>query len=117
MSLVGHCAHEHMLLIFSPCFGLQYLPFYRQYKIFGFCFNVFVFHFDSMAALHVLLPSAESGDRCYLLKYSESGIASFPYGTHTARTENGRTYQIDVYFLPFQDSALSNICQRFIQFL
>lgn len=62
-----------------------------------------------MTAVRDSLPSAQSSDWCYLLKNSESGIADFLYGTHNDRGENGETYQVHVYFLPFQDSALFSI--------
>lgn len=115
MSLVGllDTVLKHMLFFFFFLLWFN-LPVYPQYQILGSQSNI---HFVSVAALHVSLPSAQSSDWSYLLKYSESRIANFLYGTHNDRTENGKTYQDDVYFLLFQDNAVFGICQCFVQFL
>lgn len=47
-----------------------------------------------VAALHVSLPSAQSSDWCYLLKYSESGITNLLYETHNDSTEIGKNVSI-----------------------
>lgn len=57
---LGQQAYEHMLLIFNPCFSLEYLSIYPQDKILGSLSNILLF--SLVAALHVSLPSAQSSD-------------------------------------------------------
>lgn len=57
---LGQRAYEHMLLVFNPCFSLEYLSIYPQYKILGSPSNILLF--SLVAALHVSLPSAQSSD-------------------------------------------------------
>lgn len=101
--MVGHCSWTHPVHFFFSLLWLRIsslLSAVQDFRIpvqHSFCFSGSTACFIAKCSKRWLV---------YLLRYSESGIAYFLYGTHNDRTENGKTYQVDVYFLPLEDNTL-----------